>query len=230
MKTINNIDYNIYLPIDFYIRTKIIDLSKDTIKRRIRKLKNNSGSIIKLMRINKIERWTINYNGLKHFKRIRNHKKTTIPCQQQKTKVISSKVDRNYKYEFELTINLLDGCGISNAKGGSYDIEYYKYLVTKIYELNRRDMFFVVEKDKSNIFHLHVGINGNKGELLVIIDHILQQIAQDNDINSLNLKKEVHFSKVIDAFLFKEYMKKNDGLIGQHETVSFIYEDENKGI
>lgn len=227
---------SIYLPISFYLDRNIIDLSMDQVKRRIKdkkKLYDLNPDVENIVRFKKFKNtsgWTINYQYLDYFQRKRNHKQ---PYQIPKSKLLKTSIhDRKINYGFEITMNFKDGCNLNHVDGGSYDVNYYNHIAHEIFRLNRNDMFYMVEKDSDNYYHVHIGLNGDPDEIEVIVCVLLSKLVQQNDINSkIPDGKKINFDRIHNLFSFKKYLRKNYYSTRFGETVvplRFIYKDENE--
>lgn len=226
----------IYLPISFFLDRNIIDLSMDQIKRRIKDRKRlsalnpNIEEIVCFKKFKNTSGWVINYEYLDYFQRQRDHKK---PYQKPKEKSIKTSIhDRKIDYDFEITMNFKDGCNLNHVDGGSYDVCYYTHIAHEIFRLNRNDMFYMVEKDNENYYHVHIGLNGDPDEIVAIVSILLLRLVQQNDLNStIPNGKKINFDRIHNLFGFKKYLKKNYYSTRYGETVvslTFIYTDENE--
>lgn len=217
-----------YHTIKFYISRKMIQLSEDQIKRRLRHLngRKDFSKIAKKIKTGRTYAWAINYDYLSLFDRQRALKKDMV--KKKEIPVIETLDDKKLDYKYEISINLKGGINSSNTDT-SYDVNYYKEVCHQLFKIVRNDMFYVLEKDKYGYHHVHIAINGETSLIKIALDHVLKKLLCLDD-HFLTQSKAIHHEEIRNLYSFRKYLKKdfllNDIMVIQQSPL-YIYKSEN---
>lgn len=204
------------IPVSYYMKTNMIALSKDQIKRRINEIKNDN--VVRLIPNCKgLLEWHINYLHLDKFKRKRKPKNEDLFF----TKISNERIYQSIKFEnkpkgdedyrIEISINFKD----------NYDEHYYRHFAIQIFMRYRKNLYYAIERDYDGFTHIHMGVCGNFVEVLILCDFITKEVFnQTNDVylNVVNgiseIKTNIHIEPIIYPSAYQRYLKKGDDKLG----------------
>lgn len=228
-----------YISKSFILKTGILDLSEDQIKRNIKRIASEEQKIKANLELgekeswdmglfvptvclkrneNGIKEWHINYAKINEIGRKRRIKKNTINKVKQriergKRNIIkyTTKEPSNPKYTTEISLNFKE----------NYDVLYYEEVVKELFIRYQKNMYFVIEIDNEGFTHLHIGSEGKKQEIKILMNHILENVLASFDdsyikfLEEENYLSDLHISDIISHHAYKKYLEKgNDGLGG----------------
>lgn len=222
---------NKFKTIKYYLERDIINLSVDQIKKRIKKIikeqKDNWSSIVKKIKVGKTYAWAINYEYLNLFERQRALSKKYK--QIRKKHIINhSPIKKKRDYEFEISINLKNGC--TQHETFSYDRSFYIHIVEEIFKITRQDLLYVHEVDKYGYNHVHIALNGEEDDIKIALDYVLVH-KLNFDRAYLKSSRAIHFEPLENQHAFRQYLKKIQQFpsFGRIEinTEKYIYKEDN---
>ncbi|MFV0141483.1 hypothetical protein [Empedobacter falsenii] len=225
---------NYYISKSFILSTGILDLSADQIKRNIKKvaqeeekkhLENSlhnvnykDPTVLKLRNENGIQEWHVNYSRINKIGRKRKVKNNTINKVNHNIDRAKRAITRfsyqepeNPRYTTEITLNFKE----------NYEASYYEEVVKELFVRYKKNMYFVVEKDSEGYSHIHIGSEGKKKEIMILMNHIIENVLARFDdmyikfLEGGNYESDLHISDIVSNDAYKKYLSKgNDGLGG----------------
>lgn len=231
-----------YISKSFIIKTGLLDLSEDQIKRNIKRIaakeqqeKEQLEREIKLgereaweigyfvptvfLRRNKngVKEWHVNYSKIDKIGRTRKPKTNSINTVQKRIETSKRKLI-NYSntppkvafYTTEISLNFKE----------TYHAAYYEEVAKELFVRYQKNLYFVTEKDREGFVHLHIGCEGNKKEIMIIMNHIVENVLgrfDDTYIKFLEgdyYNSDLHVSDIRSDQAYQKYLIKGDDGLG----------------
>lgn len=190
-----------YKPISYYIKNNYTTLSCKSLKRNAIEAYENNDNAVRLI-LNKKNRpqYEIDKNCIDRFTA-----RKRIPKGSKKSKkVISELIDKSIKkFISVVTINFKD----STSK------EFYKLILEKIFIKTKNDIFYAIEKDVDNNYHIHFASTMDKFQLKNMIDVIVNKDFILNKricikVGNNKTYAPIEIEDLISEENFKEYIEK----------------------
>jgi len=233
---------NHYISKSFILKTGLLDLSEDQLKRNIKKIAKIESDLhdklnreveegiiekyekkyiiptAKLMRNeNGVNEWHVNYFKIQNIGRKRKHKNNSISKIKAKIESGKRKITHyslipppNANYTTEISLNFKE----------NYHAAYYEEVAKELYIRYQKNLYFVTERDKEGFVHLHIGCEGNKKEIMILMNHIVENVLghfDDSYIKILedgNFESNLHIDDIRSNDAYKKYLTKGDDGLG----------------
>ena len=166
---------------------------------------------------NGIREWHVNYSKIENIGRTRKPKKNTTNSVQKRIQTSKRKLVNHSNtppklayYTTEISLNFKE----------NYHAAYYEEVVKELFVRYQKNLYFVTEKDREGFVHLHIGCEGNKKEIMIIMNHIVEKVLCQFDDTYIKFLEEDHYdsdlhvSDIRSDQAYQKYLTKGDDGLG----------------
>ena len=230
-----------YISKSFIMRAGLVDLSEDQIKRNIKSLAKKEEKLKEELELqiksgqkdqwespfsptvclrnnqNGVLEWHVNYGEIHKIGRKRKPKKNTINSVRQRIETEKRKLVKFsyhppefHQYTTEISLNFKE----------SYHAAYYEEVVKEFFVRYQKNLYYVIEVDRDGFSHLHIGSEGARKEIMILMNFIVENVLghfDDTYIKFLeedNYQSDLHISDLRSDEAFQKYLQKGDDGLG----------------